>query len=80
MVDYNAAEEILSDKWQCEDCFCQRTNAVAVAFTDTTSVQQPTDSELVEEDVNLVKNVDLSLRLRGDAAMVHLSPFCLISL
>jgi hypothetical protein len=32
-----------------------------MAFADTTSVKESTDSELVEEDVNLVKNLDVSL-------------------
>jgi hypothetical protein len=80
IVDDNATEEIMPDERQCENCFCQRTNAVAVAFTDATSVEQSTNVELVEKVVNLVKDLDVRLRSGGDPAMVHLSPFCLILL
>jgi len=38
LIDDNAAEEVLPDKWQCEDGLCQRANTMAVAFTDATAV------------------------------------------
>ena len=63
MIDYNAPEEILPDEWQCENCFCQRANAVAVAFTDATSVEQRTKMKFVEKVVNLIKNLNVSLRI-----------------
>ena len=53
--------------------FFQRTNTVAVAFTDSTPVKQRTDVELVEKIVDLIKNLDVSLRLRTNSVNVHYS-------
>ena len=77
LVDYNAPEEIFPDKWQCEYYFYQGANVVPVSFSDPTSVEQSTNVEFVKEVVNLVKNLDVSLRFGGEPAMFHLSPFLL---
>ncbi len=37
-IDNNTAEEVLPDKWQCEDGLCQRANTMAVTFADATAV------------------------------------------
>jgi hypothetical protein len=38
LIDDYAAEEVLSDKMQCEYGLCQRTNTMAVTFTNATAV------------------------------------------
>jgi hypothetical protein len=52
-----------TDERQLENGLCQRTDVVPVAFTDTTTVEQSTDVEFVEKVVNLIKNLDVSLRI-----------------
>ena len=51
-----------------------------MAFTNSTPVKQSTNMELVEKVIDLIKNLDASLQLRSNSAIVHLNPFCLILL
>jgi hypothetical protein len=37
-IDNNTTEEVLPDKWQCEDGLCQRANTMTVTFADATAV------------------------------------------
>ena len=80
LVEDNAAIEVLPHKRQAEDRLCQRTNAVAMPFSDATLMKQSADPESIEKSVNLAVNTNVVLRLGGNLAMVHLSPFSLILL
>ena len=80
LVEDDFSQEILSDKWQCENGLCQRANAVSVVFSNTAAVHERTDLESVEKYVDFALNVNVDLRFGGDPDMVHLSPFLLILL
>ena len=80
LVEDNTAIEVLPHKRQAEDLLCQRANAVAMPFSDATLMKKGADAESIEESVNLAVNTNVVLRLRGNLAMVHLSPFSLILL
>ena len=79
-VENDAAEEVLADKGQCENGFCQRAHAMAVMFTHPATVHQGSNLETAKEVINFALNVNVGLRLGGDPGMVHLSPFHLILL
>ena len=77
LVEDNDAIKVLAHKWQAEDRLCQRTNAVAMPFSDATLMKQSADPESIEKSVNLPVNTNVGLRLGGYLVMVHLSPFSL---
>ena len=79
-VEHDAAEEVLADKGQCENGFCQRAYTMAVMFAYPTAVHQSRNLETAKEVINFALNVNVGLRLGGDPGMVHLSPFHLILL
>ena len=51
-----------------------------MSLSDPALMEQSTDAESVEERINLPVGMNVSLRLGGKLAMVHLSPFVLILL
>jgi hypothetical protein len=61
LVDNNAAEEVLADKWQCEYGLCQRANTMTVAFSHPTAVQKSAQPKAVEKVINFALNVNVSL-------------------
>ncbi len=53
---------------------------MAVMFAHPTSMHEGGDFETAKEVIDFALNVNVGLRLGGDAGMVHLSPFLLILL
>ena len=79
-VDNDPAIKVLSQKRQGEDGLSQRTNAVAMPFSDAASMKQRADSKSVKKSVYLAGNADIGLSLGGYAVMSHSGPFFLILL
>ena len=60
-VERNAAEEVLSDKGQCGNGFCQRANTMPVMFTHPASIHEGSDFKTVKEVIDFALNIDLGL-------------------
>ena len=74
-VDNDTAIKVLSQKRQGKDGLSQRTNAMAMPFSDATSVKQCTDTKSVKKSVYLAGNADISLSLGGYAGYESFRPF-----
>ena len=79
-VDHDAAEEVLADKGQCENGFCQRADTMAVMFAHPAPMHEGGNFETAKEIIDFALKMNLGLRLGGNIGMVHLSPFMLILL
>ena len=80
LVDDDSAIEILTGKWQRENRLCQTANAMAMPFSNATSVKQLADAKYVEKRIDVSMNTDAGLSLGSNALMNHLGLFFLILL
>ena len=71
LVDNNAAEEVLTDKWQIEYGLYQRANTMTVAFSYPTSVQKGAHSKSVEKVINFALKMNVSFIIEGNVGMLQ---------